>query len=258
MKYEIRDLIPIVRELSELYTGKTSTSITYEIAQQLMQSIIYCIDELNDESFMALYSAKISAREAYQIGYQTVLKKTERARQIYNKIAVRFNSYGNKAYETSFINDIPNFFKWYDPRFKAHDHIVFLDYPVLVPFENKQGVDRILTYLEAINIEQQFLQPFTIPYVQEIHWESYCRYDEEVINICRLPLRRILKCLVKEIYSDDIENVDRKKIECCLSVLIERQYHSQQAILEYLSYDLKDYFFELELLREKEIYGKRI
>ena len=45
MRYEMEELIPIVAELTERYTGYESTSVTYEKANQLMEAVIYCIQE---------------------------------------------------------------------------------------------------------------------------------------------------------------------------------------------------------------------
>lgn len=36
MEYEMEELIPLVKELCDRYTGKESTSVTYEAAQRLM------------------------------------------------------------------------------------------------------------------------------------------------------------------------------------------------------------------------------
>jgi hypothetical protein len=48
MNYEISELIPIVAELTDLYTSKESTSITYEKANQLMEAVLFCIQENED------------------------------------------------------------------------------------------------------------------------------------------------------------------------------------------------------------------
>lgn len=118
--------------------------------------------------------------------------------------------------------------------------------------EKYRGVDRILKYLEYIEIEQQFLSVFSCPSVQEIHQNYYFNYKEEVINICRLPLRHTLKYMVGEIYEENIENVNEKKIISCFSMLVNRKYQGNQEMMKYLNYDLKDYIVELKQIpREK-------
>lgn len=45
MSNKIEAILPLVKELTEKYTGKASTSVTYEVAQQLMGAALYCINE---------------------------------------------------------------------------------------------------------------------------------------------------------------------------------------------------------------------
>ena len=73
-----------------------------------------------------------------------------------------------------------------------------------------------------------------------------------MINICRLPLRHTLKYMVGEIYEENIENVNEKKIISCFSMLVNRKYQGNQEMMKYLNYDLKDYIVELKQIpREK-------
>ena len=41
----MEELLPIVAKLSEKYTGGDSTSVTYETAQELMEAVLYCVRE---------------------------------------------------------------------------------------------------------------------------------------------------------------------------------------------------------------------
>ena len=45
MRYEMEELVPIVAKLAKRYTSGESTSITYEKAQQLMEAVLYSINE---------------------------------------------------------------------------------------------------------------------------------------------------------------------------------------------------------------------
>ena len=61
--YEMEELVPIVASLSEKYTSKESTSVSYETARQLMEAVMYCINEC--ASTKALPSRKtLAARES--------------------------------------------------------------------------------------------------------------------------------------------------------------------------------------------------
>lgn len=43
MEYPMEELIPILAELTDRFTSKESTSVSYERARQLMEAILYCI-----------------------------------------------------------------------------------------------------------------------------------------------------------------------------------------------------------------------
>lgn len=45
MQYQMEELIPIVAKLAKHCTSKESTSITYQKAQQLMDAVLYCLQE---------------------------------------------------------------------------------------------------------------------------------------------------------------------------------------------------------------------
>ena len=50
MEYRLEELLPAAAGLTEKYTSKESSSITYETAQMLMEAVIYCIG-LCEESY---------------------------------------------------------------------------------------------------------------------------------------------------------------------------------------------------------------
>ena len=43
MDYTMEELLPVVGKLMEKYTSLSSTSVTYETAQQLMGAVLYCL-----------------------------------------------------------------------------------------------------------------------------------------------------------------------------------------------------------------------
>ncbi len=87
MKYKMEELVPLVAELTEKYTGFESTSVTYEKAEQLMGAVLYCIRETECGQEEALASEeKIPARRAYKLGYELVKQKVELALQLYHEI----------------------------------------------------------------------------------------------------------------------------------------------------------------------------
>lgn len=45
MEYEMAQLLELTKQLSEQYTSKDSSSVTYETAGMLMEAVLYCIQE---------------------------------------------------------------------------------------------------------------------------------------------------------------------------------------------------------------------
>lgn len=268
MRYRPEELLPLVKELSEKYTGKASTSITYEAAQQLMKAVLYCIQEYTFGAGKDVLcpGKKVSAREAYELGYELVLKKTQDARECYNQVVEYFDSYGNRAYEETFRKGIPEFFLWYDAKLKPQDHILTLDYPVLGNDVKARGIDRMYEYLWCIDKEQQFLLRFPKAYVRTVNRERYPEYEEYFINVCQTPLRRILCCMLAEIdltrtelskeeylqieHALDMDEETGKglksRLEAALKLLVNQVYEGEEDLYRYLSRDLEDLTFELK------------
>ena len=268
MRYKPEELLPLVKELSWKYTGKASTSITYEAAQQLMKAVLYCIQEytLGAGKDVLCPGKKVSAREAYELGYALVLKKTQDARECYNQVAEHYYSYGNRAYEETFRKGIPEFFLWYDAKLKPQDHILTLDYPVLGDDVKACGIDRMYEYLWSIDQEQQFLARFPKAYVRTVNRERYPEYEEYFVNVCQTPLRRILCCMLAEIdltrtelskeeYVQIEQALDmdeetgkglKGRLEAALKLLVNQIYGGEEEMYQYLSRDLDDLAFELK------------
>lgn len=268
MRYKPEELLPLVKELSWKYTGKASTSITYEAAQQLMKAVLYCIQEytLGAGKDVLCPGKKVSAREAYELGYALVLKKTQDARECYNQVAEHYDSYGNRAYEETFRKGIPEFFLWYDAKLKPQDHILTLNYPVLGDDVKACGIDRMYEYLWSIDQEQQFLARFPKAYVRTVNRERYPEYEEYFVNVCQTPLRRILCCMLAEIdltrtelskeeYVQIEQALDmdeetgkglKGRLEAALKLLVNQIYGGEEEMYQYLSRDLDDLAFELK------------
>ena len=268
MRYRPEELLPLVKELSWKYTGKASTSITYEAAQQLMKAVLYCIQEytLGAGKDVLCPGKKVSAREAYELGYALVLKKTQDARECYNQVAEHFDSYGNRAYEETFRKGIPEFFLWYDAKLKPQDHILTLDYPVLGDDVKACGIDRMYEYLWSIDQEQHFLERFPKAYVRTVNRERYPEYEEYFVNVCQTPLRRILCCMLAEIdltrtelskeeyvQIEQVLDMDEEtgkglkgRLEAALKLLVNQIYEGNEELYQYLSRDLDDLAFELK------------
>ena len=78
MDYTMEELLPVVGKLTEKYTSLSSTSVTYETAQQLMGAVLYCLREAEYEAVKTGKNSVATASDMdlwrfYQQGYEAVL-----------------------------------------------------------------------------------------------------------------------------------------------------------------------------------------
>ncbi|QIB69202.1 hypothetical protein Ami103574_07640 [Aminipila butyrica] len=234
MQYEMAELIPLVRALTEKYTGKASTSVTYETAQQLMGAILYCLEQAGEESTGELMLLeRLTAEEAYKEGVKAVLEKTRAAQGLYVRLMESFDGYGQPAYEETLRKTIPTFFMWYDVRFYPQQE-VFLPYPVALQQTESRGIHQVYDYLRCIEAEQEFLQCLPPDYVQEVLWAYSGDYREEVVNIAGIVLKKILLHLLLGIPLDPIrrsEEAERKLAELVRSMSSNHLQENLQELL---------------------------
>jgi hypothetical protein len=268
--YKMEELIPIVAELTRKYTSNESSSISYDTARMLMNSVIYCINELNQtDDGIVLYngimlSERPEARTAYDAGYQLVVQKTIKAKVLYDKIiATDFIHYGSQCYYDTVIKGMPAFFLYYDAKFKPQDHLLTLDYPTIKSVHKQCGVDAIYSYLEYINQEQKFLRRFSYNKVVNLLSRYHEDYEELFINLCSIVLRYCIGCMVVGkkvgeleldvndfcIIRDFVSRTSLKDLQdkLCniIHTLIKVGYDDDEELYKYLTGDVEDFSVEL-------------
>lgn len=269
MEYTLAELLPMVESLSRKYTRNESTSISYETAQQLMEAVIYCIEEAEHPS-ADLPISVLSAADAYALGYEAVLRKTKQTAKRYNALMERFSSYGNRAYEETISQGFPAFFRWYDPLLAPQEHILTLDYPLLRPLEELCGIDRITAYLECIETEQRFLRCFSEKFVRSALSKHHPQWEGLFLNLPYYVLKKLLCLLLLDIHEEkerfspmDYENLRTKLNGLSKAELQERltalfrqflsQYFPKDTAMEgYLGYAVGDITTELWLGLEND------
>ncbi|MDF2886135.1 MAG: hypothetical protein K0R23_520 [Lacrimispora sp.] len=260
--------MPVVAKLAARYTGNESSSIPYEKARQLMGAVIYCIEEYENEGdgsreLVAEHSI-LSADTAYRQGYEILIDRVSNIRQEYNLMMKDFRHYGNRCCYDTFQQGLPAFFLYYDPRFDPMNHILTLDYPVLIPFESRCGADLMEVYINCAYLEQRFLQKLPEEYVRYVLNAYSSDYEELIINLASIGLRNVLGCRIagKTIdlngYSEDemarlknfISENTRENLEEHLkkyvNELMDFAYEGDEELGNYLKEDMRNYSFELK------------
>lgn len=268
MRYEKEELLPIVAKLAEKYTGKESTSISYEKARQFMGAVLYCINEFenagSDLEEEASLDSLADAETAYEYGYELVVKKVKNIRTQYHKMMNVFQDYGNDCCHDTFLKGIPAFFLYYNARFDPGNHILTLDYPVLGIDGTKCGADLMEQYINGAYYEQILLEKLPYDYVTAILNAYSSDYNGLIINLASIVLRDILACRMigKSIggagYSKEeldilrqfVSDQTKEELENCLKKFVDEfmdfAYEGNLGLGDYLKMDLKDYSFVLK------------
>lgn len=188
MGYEMEELLPLVSELAQTYSGYESTSITYEKAQTLMGAVLYCLEEYESGQENGLVSTGISIREQYEIGAGLVYEKAQNIQRIFNELSLYFEDYGVTCLYDTVQKGIPQFLKWYDVKYNPQDTILTLDYPLLTDCGSSSGADAVYQYILAVQTEQQFLRVVDKGYVQSVLKSYNPQYKYMAENICEIVL----------------------------------------------------------------------
>lgn len=259
MGYDMEELVSIVAKLAEEYTSKESTSITYEKAQQLMDAVLYCINEAEKmERYSLIQENGVSAHEMYKIGVSCVKKKIKETMEIFNNVITHFSSYGNECLNDTVVKGLPEFFKWYDYKYEPQNTILTLDYPVLVDITEYTGIDRIHDFVICIQLEQRFLERFSTEYVVEVLSKYDREYKLMVDNICEIVLTSVLGhiLLEKEISAkgfdiEDYQNIQeviqqtsldelRSKLKKAVEKMVQKYYDNDDKLKEYLYHGVRN------------------
>jgi uncharacterized protein with HEPN domain len=199
-EYSMEELLPVIAKLTDQYTSKESSSVTYDIARMLLGAVVYCVNERDsaEDEYTLSDKKTVDPLIAWETGARLVLKKAAKAKAIYESCLIDFEDYGCENYKSTILDGMPAFFQKYDPKFNPQNHILTLDYPLLSGNPTTlSGVDLILEYLQAIQYEKQLLECFNkeavirlLERVQEDYGTLY--YD----NLCYPLLLNGIGCMI--------------------------------------------------------------
>lgn len=191
--YSPEELFPLLGRISRRYTSNESSSISYAKAQQLMGSILYCINGIYEDATLSTFSPP-SASFAYKTGFQKRMKKIEKAKQIYQQILNGYLPIENEFCDDTLLHGIPIFFERYNLEFHAQDHLLTLDYPLHKYFEGLTGIDLIYAYLLCFLEEQNTVSRYPLPVIQQVLKEYHPDYKSLPVNIYSVILEHSDRC----------------------------------------------------------------
>ena len=211
----MEELLPVTARLAEQYTSYESTSVTYERAQQLMEAVLYCIHEAEQSGNGIVTAEQKTAQYLYETGVSCVKRRTKEALELYNEISAEFNHYENHCLYDTFVEGLPEFFKWYDVKFCPQDTIITLDYPVLKDISGYTGIDKIYEFIRCIQMEQGFLSIFPEDFVLQVLFRYDKEYRELIDNICEIVLSWVAVYILagKPLSEENLDGEDHQIIQ---------------------------------------------
>lgn len=218
MEYGLEELASVVSRLAESSVGYEHTSLTYERVERLMEAVLYCIHEWEQQEGSAVLAAGMTAQQAYEAGAACVREKVGKALELYHGMLPGFVWYGNRCLYDTVIRGMPEFFKWYDVRLDPQNTILTLDYPVLRDMSGMAGIDRIYEYLVCIDLEQRFLRVFPEAYMVGVLTAHDGRYRDMIGNLCEIVLADVLGHVLAGSMLDgnSLTDVDRRRVQAGL------------------------------------------
>ena len=260
--------MPVVAKLAARYTSNESTSISYDKARQLMGAVIYCIEEYENQAAglrdLVTPHSTISADTAYRQGYEILIEKVKKIQQEYNLMMREFQFYGNRCCYDTFQKGMPEFFLYYDARFHPMNHILTLDYPVLVSLEPRCGADLMEVYVRSACLEQSFLQKLPGDYIIHVLNAYSGDYGELIINLASIVIRNVLGCRIagKSIDLNGYSPVEMERLKLFINgktreeleeqlkkyidELMDFAYEGNKELGNYLKEDVRNFSFELQ------------
>lgn len=261
MSFDMEELLPIVAQLAEQYTGYESTSVSYERAEALMGAVIYYINEYDMSQKYDISVRNLSAKEVYKAGSRLVQKKVEELMRDYKMLMQDFCDYGNHALSDTIRKGIPAFLKHYDVKYAPQDTILTLDYPILENLHQYSGIDRVYQYVRDIALEQQFLKYYDNTYVIEMLNAYSGDYAEMIENIPSIVFTNTIghilagKPITSTLESEDYEVIYERfasgkfpsgSIRNLAENFLQAYYADKSDVVAYLSAELPNILFRIE------------
>lgn len=169
---------------TELYTMGEHSSVRIETAQELLQSISFCLDlYLKQSGNTKKLLATADLEELFKLGQKALEEQLELGKRLYSKACLTAPEIENISFKDT-LRSIGGFFKQYDYRFLAHLIPCDIDYQLCHAVkESLQGVEYINQYLGRIIIENGFIKKFEKNKAESL-LSSYCSdYKGLLINL---------------------------------------------------------------------------
>jgi hypothetical protein len=189
-------IMDILKDLIMRYTKGESTSVTVDVAENILNSLFYSIDaglqSLNDTEAALNVIKSGNVRQAYDQGLVLVSACVKKSKALYLKLRKSRLKVGLEAYDLTIDEGLALFFDKYGAVFDAHHTMASIDYPLLFDDMSLKGVFYIKGYLETLSLEERFCKLFPDEEIKKV-LAAYGRiykidYTKTLTNIFELVL----------------------------------------------------------------------
>lgn len=144
------------------YTGGESSSLPSAVAQELLASVMFCLDSVPEHAGAWEHLLLTQEPEqAMKAGMHRLEQETVQGKRLWKYLCCHLPPVENRSM-TDTLRSIGTFWKCYDIRFFAHQISCDIDYQLSIPVsEQLQGVTYVNRYLAHLAIENGFLSRFT-------------------------------------------------------------------------------------------------
>jgi len=246
----INDLMIMLTDKYRKYTSNDHSSIPIEKVQQLMDSILYCINgylnSVNVDSNSITTSDYRSANALYEKGLELEKENFARAKELLINIKKTSLKIDNMSYQDTIFGGLDIFFKKYDILYAAHETPADIDYQLCFEVIDFTGVEYILKYLEQLYVENIFCNKFDEKDIKALLKGYSQDYRVILINIFEIVLQNIIglelignDILRLNIYAEDRLILQEMLEDLNLFELQDKLLLALDSILDKL--DIKDY-----------------
>ncbi|WP_055666173.1 DUF6179 domain-containing protein [Desnuesiella massiliensis] len=187
-------IMEVLKELIMKYTKGESTSVTVEVTEGLLNSLLYSLDfyliELDAPQAALRELKEKDIRTMYEKGIELLRLCVIDTKKLYEKIKRNRLQVELEAYNLTIDEAIPCFFEKYTVIFEAHNTMASIDYPLVFDDMSVRGISYIKNYLEHLDIETEFCNFFSGEDIDKIlnGFGKMCRLNHtiELINIFEL------------------------------------------------------------------------
>lgn len=184
------ELVELLTKQVERYTNDESSSVPIETAQQLLQSITYCLGAYlkvipDMEQRVNLLKTEAISGLFYK-GMEEIVSKVKEAQTLLLKLQkdkIKLELY---AYTDTLLTGLPLFFHDYNIEFAAFDLPGSIDYPLCNDISNLLGIEYIYEYLNRINLEHNYIKLYAEDEVARLLQAYHTDSKQLLVNIFEL------------------------------------------------------------------------